>query len=325
MSPAAPRKNTKTTSEKNETNETNEKNKKKKPAAKPKTRVKTRTKTAKTYKATKAKKRAGKTSHKKSPIRKLTKTILTIAASAYMAIGVYLYINQRKFIYFPTQGVHPTDEQAIELQNQNETLRGWVANPRREDAIIYFGGNAERIENSIEDYKALFDDFTIYFINYRGYGESTGTPTEANLFSDAEAIFDYIQQNHTHITVIGRSLGSGVATHLAANRDIHELILVTPFDNLASVAQSRYPMFPVKLMMRDQYNSAEYAPQVTAPTLIILAANDQVVPAYSTDNLIEQFNPNTVHTAIIENATNYNIQNYTRYFMRMRDFQLTGR
>ncbi len=84
-------------------------------------------------------------------------------------------------------------------------------------------------------------------------------------------------------------------------------------DDLASVAQSRYPMFPVKLMMRDQYNSAEYAPQVTAPTLIILAANDQVVPAYSTDNLIEQFNPNTVHTAIIENATHYNIQNYTRY------------
>ena len=292
MSPATPRKKTTT---------------------KPKTRSKANTK-----------KKTAK-SRRNSPIKKLIQTILLIAVVAYIAIGAYLYINQREFIYFPTQGVRPTAEQEIELQNQNETLRGWVVNPYREDAIIYFGGNAERIETSIVDYKALFDDFTIYFINYRGYGESTGTPTEDNLFSDAEAIFDLVQQQHTRITVIGRSLGTGVACHLAANREIHELILVTPFDNLAGVAQTMYPMYPVKLMMKDQFNSAEYAPQVTAPTLIIMAENDEVIPRAGADNLIARFNPNTVHTATIEDANHNNIQDYTQYFMRMRDFQLTGR
>jgi len=240
-----------------------------------------------------------------------------------MACGIWLYMKQRQFIYFPTEGVQPTAEQEIELQNGDTTLRGWVVNPLREDAIIYFGGNAERIETSIVDYKALFSEFTIYFINYRGYGESTGTPTEAGLYSDAEAIFDYVQQHHTRITVIGRSLGTGVATHLAATRDLHELILVTPFDCLAGVAQGMYPVFPVKLMMKDQYDSAESAHLITEPTLIIIAENDEVIPRSSTDRLIEQFNPDNLQIALIEGATHNDIQDYTQYYMKMRDFQLT--
>jgi pimeloyl-ACP methyl ester carboxylesterase len=85
-----------------------------------------------------------------------------------------------------------------------------------------------------------------------------------------------------------------------------------------------YPIFPVKLIMQDQYNSAEIAGSVTAPTLIIIAENDEVIPRESTDRLVEAFRPGVVHTAVIENATHNDIQNYTQYFMRMRDFQITG-
>jgi pimeloyl-ACP methyl ester carboxylesterase len=287
------------------------------PAAPKKKKPATRAKTQRSRSPEKNKKRG------KNPLKKALIILATLAVLAYISAGAWLYIKQRQFIYFPTQGVEPTAEQVIELQNQDVTLRGWMVNPEREDAIIYFGGNAERIENSITDYKPRFSEFTIYFINYRGYGESTGTPTEQGLYSDAEAIFDYVQQRHSRVTVIGRSLGTGIATHLAANRELQELILVTPFDNLATAAQAMYPIFPVELLMKDQYNSAENAPLITEPTLIIIAGNDEVISRASTDRLIEQFNPGIVHTALIEGATHNDIQEFTQYYLEMRDFQLT--
>ena len=286
------------------------------PAAPKKKKPATRAKTQRSRTTKKRNKRG------KSPLKRVLITLVAVAALAYIAAGAWLYTKQRQFIYIPTQGVQPTAEQEIELQNGDVTLRGWLVNPEREDAIIYFGGNAERIENSIADYKPRFSEFTIYFINYRGYGESTGTPTEQGLYSDAEAIFDFVQQRHTRVTVIGRSLGTGVAAHLAANREFQELILVTPFDNLASAARAMYPIFPVKLLMKDQYNSAESAPLITEPTLIVIAENDEVIPRESTDRLIEQFDPGIVHTALIEGATHNDIQEFTQYFMKMRDFQL---
>ena len=251
-------------------------------------------------------------------------SLISIAAVLYIAAGAYLYINQRNLIYFPTEGVEPTGEETMEITNGDATLRGWEVNPGREHAVIYFGGNAERIENSIPDYRDLFPEHTIYFINYRGYGESSGTPTESNLFSDAEAIYDAVSPDHENVTVIGRSLGSGVAAHLAACRQIHQLILVTPFDCLAGVGQRMYPIFPVKLIMKDQYNSAKAAPEITAPTLIVIAENDEVIPRGSTQDLIDAFPQNIVHVAVIDNATHNDIQNYTQYFMRIRDFQITG-
>ena len=247
-------------------------------------------------------------------------TIVLVIAVAYIVTGIYLYLNQRKMLYFPQPGVLNTTEQTIEIHNGNITLRGWVANEHNNNAIIYFGGNAERPEVSINDFKQLFSNQTIYFINYRGYGESDGTPTETNLYADALAIYDHIAPQHNHITVIGRSLGTGVATYLATQRNIHKLILVTPFDCLANIGQSIYPVFPVKLIMKDRYNSADRAKDITAQTLIVIAEQDQVIPRNSTDKLIEEFNPGILEVTVIQEATHNNIQNYTQYYLRLRGF-----
>ncbi len=267
-------------------------------------------------------KRRKKKSRRKPPV---ILTIFLVAAGLYTAACGYLYIKQRDFLYIPPEGPQPTGEQTLEIQGSGVTLRGWVVNPGRDHAIIYFGGNAERIENNMADYGDLFTHHTIYFVNYRGYGGSTGSPTEEGLYSDAQAIYDHAIRHHENITVIGRSLGSGVATHLAANRPVRALILVTPFDSMVNVARSIYPMFPIGLLLKDRYDSAERAPEITSPTLILIAENDEVIPRESTENLITAFPPDIVHTAVIENATHNDIQNYTEYFMRIRDFQITGR
>ncbi len=257
---------------------------------------------------------------KRNPIKTFVSSALIVIAVGYMATAAYLYLNQRKFLYFPQAGVLQTGEQQIEIRNGDITLRGWVVNEDKPDAIIYFGGNGERPEASIVDFKDLFSTHSIYFINYRGYGESDGEPTETGLYDDAMAIYDHIAPDHNHIIVIGRSLGTGVATYLATERDIHRLILVEPYDCLVNIAQATYPIFPMQLMMKDKYNSAERASQITAPTLIIKAENDQIIPGSSTDNLIAQFNSDILETATIPEATHNNIQDYTQYYMLLRDF-----
>ena len=260
---------------------------------------------------------------KKNPVKIFITSALSVIALGYIAATVFLFVNQRKFLYFPQPGVLATTEQEIQIQSGEITLRGWVVNENKPDAIIYFGGNAERPEQSILDFKELFSNHTVYFINYRGYGESDGEPTEAGLYADAMAVYDHIAPYHNHITIIGRSLGTGVATYLATQRDIHKMILVAPCDCITNIAQATYPIFPMQLLLKDKYNSAQRAPGITVPTLIIKAENDRVIPSASTDRLIEQFTSVTPLVTTIQGATHNDIQNYTSYYLQLRDFVST--
>ncbi|MCK5034290.1 MAG: alpha/beta hydrolase [Candidatus Sabulitectum sp.] len=256
-------------------------------------------------------------------IKSLTRKILLALVVIYVIAGVYLYLNQRKFLYRPQPGVLQITEQQVEILVNKIILRGWVVNRIKSDAIIYFGGNAERPEASLEDFKYLFNNQAVYMINYRGYGESEGLPSEKHLCLDAVAIYDRIAGDHDHISVIGRSLGSGVAVYLATERDVHRLVLVTPYDCMAQIAQSIFPIFPVKLLITDPYNSAQRVQDITTPTLIIKAENDEVIPSESTDDLVTHFSLITPQVATVHNATHNDIQLYPGYHMLLRDF-VTG-
>ena len=130
---------------------------------------------------------------------------------------------------------------------------------------------------------------TVYLVAYRGYGASDGEPTETHLLADALALHDDIAKRHAggHVAVAGRSLGSGVATFVAAERRVPALVLVTPFDSLAAVAQAHYPMFPVGLLLRDRYDSALRLPRHQGRLLVLRAGQDQVVPPAHTDGLLK--------------------------------------
>ena len=263
--------------------------------------------------------RGGKTDQNREPIRRKLITIILIIAVVYLAICVYMYLNQRAFIYFPQQGVLYTGEKPVEIRSGEITLRGWVVNEGRDEAIIYFGGNAERPEANIPDFKLVFDNQTVYLINYRGYGESDGSPTEEGLYADALAIYDHVSGNHSKVTVIGRSIGAGVATYLASQRGVDRLVLIEPFDNMINVARAAYPVFPVKFMLKDRYDSASRAGNITARTLIIMAGKDEIIPGWSTENLISEFDQDILEVVVIEDATHNDIQNYPEYYRLMEE------
>ena len=156
-------------------------------------------------------------------------------------------------------------------------------------ALIYFGGNAEDVSYSLPGLANAFPDHAVYLLHYRGYGGSTGTPSEAAIIKDALTLFDKVHAEHKNIVVVGRSLGSGVAVQLASQRPVARLVLVTPYDSIAEIAARQFPVFPVRWLLRDKFESYKYAPQITVPTLIIAAEHDEVIPRASTDALFNSF------------------------------------
>lgn len=221
----------------------------------------------------------------------LLKSLLVLAVLlllGYAGLSALLYFKQRELIYFPAATALPASATDFSLARGALTLRGWELNPGESKALIYFGGNAERLESSRAEFARLFPDRTVYLLSYRGYGASDGEPTEAALFGDALALYDAVQARHATggIAVIGRSLGSGVASYLASQRPVRQLVLVTPFDSLAEVAQSHYRWLPVRWLISDAYASHRYLRRYSGPLLILRAGRDEVVPPASTDRLV---------------------------------------
>jgi uncharacterized protein len=166
-------------------------------------------------------------------------------------------------------------------------------------ALIYFGGNAEDTALNIDAFSVAFPDHSLYLVNYRGYGGSSGRPTEAGLTADALTAYDHVRSEHSDITVMGRSLGSGVAVYLASERPVTRLVLVTPYDSLVNVARHHFRFLPVGALMRDRYDSASRAPQVRAPVLVVIAANDEIIPRARSEALVAAFPAEQVRTALI--------------------------
>jgi pimeloyl-ACP methyl ester carboxylesterase len=179
--------------------------------------------------------------------------------------------------------------------------------------VLYFGGNAEDVSYSFETLSAAFPDHAIYLMHYRGYGGSAGSPSEAALFADALALFDRAHAEHQQIVAVGRSLGSGVAVHLASVRPVARLVLVTPYDSLLDLAAQQFPYLSVRWLLRDKYESWRYAGRVTAPTLLVAAEHDEVIPRASTQALYGRFSAGTASLKVVPGAGHNNLSERAEY------------
>lgn len=244
----------------------------------------------------------------------------------YAAIAALLYARQDALVYYPTHTRVATTQTDFEVPVGDIRLRGWRVNPGRRDALLYFGGNAERVESWREPFAAWFADRTVYLVAYRGYGASDGEPSEAAILADALALYDRVRRDHPDgdIGVVGRSLGSGVAAHVAAHRPVARLALVTPFDGLAEVGQAHYPWLPVRWLMHERYPSAELLRDFGGEVLVLRAGRDAVVPPANTDRLLQAL-PRPAQVVGFAGAGHNDISDDARYgaalarFMRMAD------
>ncbi len=221
---------------------------------------------------------------------------ITRLAAGYGAICLVLFAAQRSFLYHPRPAADPSSR--LELEVAGTTVL--VAHrphpgPR---ALLYFGGNAEDVSLTRAELAALLPDTALYLLHYRGYGGSEGQPSEVALRADAQALYAHVAQRYGAITVVGRSLGTGPAVHLAATQPVELLVLLVPFDSVLAVAQGALPWLPVQLLLRDRWDAAAEAPGVRAPTTIVAAARDGVVPRRHAEALQRAFAPGVAELVV---------------------------
>ncbi len=245
--------------------------------------------------------------------------ISSIVLVTYLCAAGLLYIFQRNLLYFPTEKYeHPFER--ISISSQGETIEVIVLNKGHDKALIYFGGNAEAVVSNTEAFSSNFPDVTSYLVNYRGYGGSSGKPTESGIYTDSLTIYDEIKERHTHISVAGRSLGSGVATYLAARRTVDGVALITPYDSVLSVAKTRFPLFPVKLLLKDRFDSLARVKNIKSKVLVIAAEHDEIIPMSHTQRLVNEFKGEQIQFLIIKNSGHNTLSNSDDYYKALGDF-----
>ena len=225
----------------------------------------------------------------------------------------------RSFLYHPQPLTARPDAQDVAIPGEGMTLHGWVVNPSRATALIYFGGNGEAIERNADFFHAALPDCSVYLIPYRGYGPNPGTPSEAALYADALAEYAFVQGRHAHVSVMGRSLGTGVATWLASNRNVEKLVLVTPYDSVLNIAKGRFPFLPVSLLVKERYESWRRAASIAVPVLILLADHDRVVPRSNSEALIAHF-PRKPTIVVIPGSDHNSLSSDPAYMHALADF-----
>jgi pimeloyl-ACP methyl ester carboxylesterase len=207
----------------------------------------------------------------------------------YGVLCLLMAAAQRSFIYHPRPAADPGNQ--LELRVEGTRVRVSqrpLPGPR---ALIYFGGNAEDVSLTRAQLAALLPETALYLLHYRGYGGSEGTPGERAIRADAQALHAHVAARHSAITVVGRSLGTGPAVHLAATQPVGRLVLLVPFDSLLAVAREAMPWLPVDLLLRDRWDAAAEAPGVRASTTIVAAGRDRVVPPRHAEALYRAFQP----------------------------------
>lgn len=247
------------------------------------------------------------------------KVLAGILIWTYFLLGLILYIFQRNFIYFPTAKInHPFEIEEFSINN--EIINVVLLNKGKKNAILYFGGNAENVYLNASSFIENFPQHTIYLVNYRGYAGSTGTPSEKILYQDANYIYDKLDKRHKEISIIGRSLGTGIATFLASNRAINKLILISPYDSIANIVQDIYPIYPISLMLKDKYESSTHIKNIKSPTLVILAEHDNVIQSQYSYELIKVFPSAQVKVEIIKGSGHNTLSEKQEYDLLLHQF-----
>jgi pimeloyl-ACP methyl ester carboxylesterase len=253
------------------------------------------------------------------PLKWLLLTALVLVA-LYAVMCCVLYVFQDRLLYFPTPAAQPKGANAILIHSGEITLKLWQLQGRQPRALLYFGGNAEDVAAKIPEFAAAFPDWAVYLVHYRGYGGTAGTPSERLLIADAQAIYDEIKTRHEQIAVMGRSLGSGVATAVAATRPVQKLILVTPYDSIAKVAADHYGWAPVRWLIRDSYDSVRRMKDVRAQVLVLIAARDDIVRRPRSESLTAAIPAASRHVRVFTEASHGDINLQPCYRETIRNF-----
>ena len=240
---------------------------------------------------------------------KFFKISVIVLAIMYIGICTLLYLNQDDLLFHPKPKTLEDVSRILEAAPEFDTLTfvmndsnrtcGYISKDTIKEKlplVLYFGGNAEEVSH-LSEKKNYFPNTVMVLINYRSFGLSQGTISEKTMFSDALEVYDELITNPkidaNNIIVIGRSIGTGVATYLSSQRKTNATVLITPYENMIDVAFEKYPFVPISLLIKHRFESDTYAPNISSPMLALISANDQIIPKHHAYKLKEAWKGKT--------------------------------
>ncbi|ASP36190.1 alpha/beta hydrolase [Labrenzia sp. VG12] len=242
-------------------------------------------------------------------LRFLIKVAIVIAIAYVMAAG-YMYINQRGFVFVPTGDLSTPREKGLEgIAVEQATMADgtkvtvWRVAPTKAGAptVLYLHGNSGNLSGRWKRFQQIVESgYGLYAPTYRGYAGAEGSPSETALIADALEHFDRAAETGQPIVLHGESLGTGVATAVAAQRpEADLLVLEAPYTALVDIASEQYPWLPVAFLMKDQMPTRERIGAIEAPVLILHGTEDRVIPVAHGRRLFE-FAENPKELVIVE-------------------------
>ncbi len=228
--------------------------------------------------------------------------LVILVSLVYFFASLGLYIFQRDLLYHPTENNYDGDKLTVNIQevkivtDDNIDLLAWYHNKdiNKFKTILFLHGNAGSLENRIHKINH-FEDMNINFLllSWRGFSGNKGKPTEKGLYQDARSAVKWLVKQgviEENIIIYGESLGTGITTEIAQNKNFAGIILETPFTSMVAAGKSKYPIFPIKFLLKDKYESDKKIKNIKSPVLIMHGEEDQIVPFWMGEKMFQMAN-----------------------------------
>ena len=228
--------------------------------------------------------------------------ILLILVSIYFFILISTYLFQRSLLYHPMENNYFGDKLTVSIEKvkiktrDNIELISWYHSKNLNDykTILFLHGNAGSLENRIHKINH-FKDMNVNFllVSWRGFSGNEGKPTEKGLYQDADSAVAWLKSkgiSENNIIIYGESLGTGVATEIAQNKNFGGIILESPFTSMIDAGKDKYPYLPVRLLLKDKYESDKKIKNIKSPILIMHGKVDNIVPFHMGRKMYELAN-----------------------------------
>jgi len=229
---------------------------------------------------------------------------LTIIAGVYVIICAYLYFFQNRLIFYPTSDIAVTPDKAgmvyqdqfFELTSGDKIHSWFVPGDSSKPTVLFLHGNGGNIGYRVEHLQFLHSlGVSTLIIDYRGYGRSTGTPTEQHLYEDAEIAYRWLVESRSvpveRLFLFGESIGGAVAVNLAAKSACAGLIIESSFTSLREIARHAFPFAPTGLLLRSDFDSIKNLPRISCPILVSHSPDDDLIPYQFGRRLFEAAKP----------------------------------
>lgn len=219
--------------------------------------------------------------------------LLLFVFIGYGLLVLFVFLRQDKMVYFPRKHLDAAPS-AIGLKYRGVYLdtedgvriHGWMVGEekyRGNGVILFCHGNAGNISHRLDTLEIFHQlEYNVFLFDYRGYGQSQGSPSEQGTYKDAEAAWKFLVETEKYapgkIILFGRSLGGALAAHLASRHDAAALVLESTFTSVTDLGAQLYPYLPVRLLSRFKYNTRALLKNIKEPVLVVHSPHDELVP-----------------------------------------------